>query len=112
MYAQLTVSPSKPARPGLGGACCSSCAEHGGSCGGLGRGVQEYLPVSWQKELAAFSLGGPIPPPSPGVQGLMDSWGAGTVLMVGGGALLLMMALKRTNRRRKSRAAFRRVRGY
>lgn len=112
MYAQLTVSPSKPARPGLGGACCSSCAEHGGSCGGLGRGVQEYLPVSWNKEFAAFSVGGPIPPPSPGVQGLTDNWGAGTWAMIGGAVLLLMYTGKKARAGDRSRAAMRRVRGY
>jgi hypothetical protein len=116
MFVNLTVTPSKPARPGLGGACCSSCAEHGGSCGskGMGHGVQEYLPVRWQNELAAFSLGGPIPPPSPGIQGLTDptTWGLGTWAMIGGGALLLMFAGKKMNRRRRSRAAYRRVVGH
>ena len=94
----VNLAPAKS--HGLGGACCASCAEHGGSCGGggMGRGVQEYLPVSWQRELAAYSLGGPIRPPRSGL-GLFDSldtstWGTTEwlVLAAAGGVLLWLVS--------------------
>jgi len=96
---------------GLGHAGCHC----GGSCckdKGLGRGVQEYLPVSPNMEFAAYSVGGMIPPVGMGDLTDPTSWGIGTWALIGGGALLLMMAGKKANRRRKSRAAIRRVRGY
>jgi len=79
----------------------------------MGHGVQEYLPVSWQKELAAFSLGGPIPPPRPGVQGLGDTsqW-IGAAVGIGGFMLLMAMIGKGARRKSKSTAAYRRVMEY
>jgi len=111
----VNLAPTKS--HGLGRACCASCAEHGGSCGGMGHGVQEYLPVSWQKELAAFSLGGPIPPPRPGVQGLGDTVGAlissPAAWIVGLGLLVTVgHAIATRGRVLRSKRAYKRLRDF
>ena len=124
MYAPLSISFA-PKPKGVG-SCCSHCAEHGGSCGGkkpgmagLGHGVQEYVPNSWQEEFAAYSLGSPLFNPQPGrnLVGMGDitdpsSWGIGAWALIGGGALLFLMGAKHANKRRKSRKMMRRVMGH
>lgn len=106
MYAVLSQSGLS----GLGHADCHC----GGSCckdKGLGRGVQEYLPVSPNMEFAAYSVGGMIPPV--GMGDLADSTGIGlgTLALIAGG-VLLVMSMKSSARKRRSAAAVRRVRGY
>lgn len=118
-YANLAILPSQLNR-GVSGLGCCGC---GGSCAekksGLGHGVQEYVPNSWQEEFAAFSLGQPLFNPRAGrnLVGMgdvldMTSWGPGTWALLAGGALLLFTGAKKVSRRRRSRKAFRRVRGY
>lgn len=121
-YANLAMLPSQLNR-GVSGLGCCGC---GGSCSekksGLGHGVQEYVPNSWQEEFAAFSLGQPLFNPRAGrnLIGMGDvldvgTWGMGTwaALIIGGAMLLGVTATaKKVRRVRRSRKAFRRVRGY
>lgn len=109
MYATLSNTPSR-SLSGLGHADCHC----GGSCckdKGLGRGVQEYLPVSPNMEFAAYSVGGMIPPVGMGDLYDASGPGLGTLALIAGG-VLLVMSMKSASRRRRSAAAVRRVRGY
>src|SRR5579864_7375475 len=96
----VNLSPSKPKLSGLG--CAGACG-CGGTCGGkgMGHGVQEYVPNSWQQMFAGYSLGGMLPPPGMGSLTDPTTWGMGTWAMIGGGALLLMMGVKSGRRRRR-----------
>ncbi len=106
MFVNLAPTKSK----GLG--CAGSCG-CGGTCGGgLGHGVQEYVPNSWQRMFAGYSLGGKMFPP-PGMGAIdLTTVGVGTWTLIGGAGLLLMMGMKRKLKRQRSARLMRRVRGY